>query len=208
LKRFHGSTARGILAERLSHPPNEPMRLPPPSPAWYLRPLHQWQRRRYGTVLQPTALWSYRPRALLAFQRLFRALRRRDVALPLAIRTLVSVRVSQLTSCAFCVDMNTWLAHDAGVDENKALALPDWRHASVFSPGERLALEYAEAMTCTPPTVNDALFARLQAAFAPEAIVELTAVISFQNMSARFNAALGAEAYGFCTVPAAAGHNG
>lgn len=184
------------------------MRLPFPSAVWYLRPLLAWQRRRYGEVLQPTALWSYRPRALLAFQRLFRALRRRDSPLPLDLRTLVSVRVSQLTSCAFCIDMNTWLAHDAGVGEDKALALSDWRSATLFSDRERLALEYAEAMTCTPPAVCDELFERLRAVFSAEAIVELTAVISFQNMSARFNNALGADAHGFCTVPSAANRGG
>ena len=55
-------------------------------------------------------------------------------------------------------------------------------------------------MTATPPDVDEALFRRLQAAFTAEAIVELTAVIAFQNMSARFNAALQADSYGFCRL--------
>lgn len=67
-------------------------------------------------------------------------------------------------------------------------------------PIERLALEYAEAMTQTPPVVDDALFERLRAAFSPAAIVELTAGIALQNLSARCNAALGAQAHGFCTI--------
>jgi len=174
------------------------MRLPEPSPPWYLRPLHWLQRRRYGTVLQPTALWTWRPPALLAFQALVATLRRRSSPLPPSLRTLVSLRVSQLTSCAFCIDLNASQLAAAGVDEAKALALADWRRAPQFSADERLALEYAEAMTLTPPVVDDALFARLQQVFAPAAIVELTAVVGVQNLSARFNAALQAEAQGFC----------
>lgn len=181
------------------------MRLPEPSPPWFLRPLHWLQRRRYGAVLQPTALWSWRPPALLAFQALVASLRRRASPLPPALRTLVSLRVSQLTRCAFCIDLNAAQLAAAGVDEAKALALADWRGAALFSAAERLALEYAEAMTATPPAVDDALFGRLQAALTPAAIVELTAVIGVQNLSARFNAALQAEAQGFCRfMPAGA----
>jgi len=174
------------------------MRLPPTRAAWPLRPLLALQRRRHGTVLEPTALWAYRPRALLAFLALFRALRGRRSPLPAGLRSLVSLRVSQLTGCDFCIDMNAALLAEAGVSEDKALALANWRKSPDFDPRERLALEYTEGMTVTPPAVDDELFARLRSQFAAEAIVELTAVVSFQNLSARFNAALQAEPYGFC----------
>lgn len=177
------------------------MRLPPTRAAWPLRPLLALQRRRHGAVLEPTALWAYRPRALLAFLALFRALRGRRSPLSASLRSLVSLRVSQLTNCAFCVDMNAALLADSGVTATKALALADWRKAADFDERERLALEYSEAVTATPPTVSDELFARLRAQFAANAIVELTAVIAFQNLSARFNAALRAEPHGFCAIP-------
>lgn len=178
------------------------MRLPPTRAAWLLRPLLALQRRCHGTVLEPTALWAYRPRALLAFLALFRALRGRRSPLSAGLRSLVSLRVSQLTGCAFCVDMNASLLAEAGIGGDKALALADWRGAADFDDRERLALEYTEAVTATPPIVGDELFARLRSQFSPEAIVELTAVISFQNLSARFNAALDAAPHGFCALPA------
>lgn len=176
------------------------MRLPAPSPSWYLRPLHWWQRWRYGVLLDPIALWSYRPRALLAFLGLVAALRGRRSPLPPELRALVGLRVSQLNSCAFCVDMNASMLADHDPHPDKALALANWRDDPLFSGVERLALEYTEAMTATPVAVGDELFARIEAAFPPEAIVELTAVIALQNLSARFNAALRAEAYGFCKI--------
>lgn len=181
------------------------MRLPAASAPWYLRPLLWRQRRRYGTVLEPTALWSHRPAALVAFLSLFGALRGRRSPLPADLRALVSLRVSQLTDCAFCIDMNAAMLAEAGLPMSKALALTDWHDDAAFDVTERLVLEYAEAMTITPPAVGDELFARLRAVFSPEAIVELTAVIGFQNLSARFNAALQAQAHGFCALPVAVG---
>lgn len=177
------------------------MRLPPTRTAWPLSLLLALQRRRHGAVLEPTALWAYRPRALLAFLALFRALRGRRSPLSESLRALASLRVSQLTGCAFCTDMNAAMVADSGVPADKALALADWRAASLFDAGEKLALEYTEAVTATPPVVDDALFARLQSHYSAAAIAELTAVIAFQNLSARFNAALDAAPHGFCALP-------
>lgn len=179
-----------------------PMRLPPAPVPWALRPLHALQRRRHGRVLEPTALWTWRPAAMLGFLSLFGLLRRRRSPVPQMLRALASVRVSQLADCAFCVDLNSALL--AGEDGQARLGeVSRWRHSAVFSEEERLVLEYAEAMTATPPEVDDALMDRLKARFEPAAIVELSAVIGLQNMSARFNHALGARAHGFCSLPGA-----
>ena len=178
------------------------MRLPASPPVWYLRPLHWWQRRQYGVLLDPIALWSYRPRALLAFLGLVAALRGRSSPLPPELRSLVALRVSQLNNCAFCEDMNASMLDNARVVRDKASAISDWRNRPEFAQTERLALEYAEAMTSTPPAVSDDLFQRIQAILPPAAVVELTAVVAMQNMSARFNSALQADAYGFRGLPA------
>ena len=73
-------------------------------------------------------------------------------------------------------------------------------------------LEYAEAVTHTPPTVTDEMSARLLKALGAPALVELTAVVGFANSAARGNVALGIESQGFskvCALPLAqpsAGH--
>ena len=58
-------------------------------------------------------------------------------------------------------------------------------------------------MTITGRDVSDELFARIHERFDDDAIVELTALITYQNMSSKFNAALGVPAQGFCAVPRA-----
>ncbi len=85
----------------------------------------------------------------------------------------------------------------------RALANDD---LSVFSESERAALEYAGAMSQATVEVGDAIFSRLRAHFEEPQIVELTAVIAWENYRARFNHALGMESEGFseaafCPLP-------
>ncbi len=62
------------------------------------------------------------------------------------------------------------------------------RDGELFTDAERAALAYADAMTIED--VSDGLFERVAEHFDDDAIVELTAVIAFENSSARFNRAL------------------
>lgn len=84
---------------------------------------------------------------------------------------------------------------------DKVLALQEWQKSSHFTERERVALEYAEAMTHPDNGVTDALFERLKGHFDDDALVELTGLIAFQNMSSKFNAALAVPAQGFCPLP-------
>ena len=90
----------------------------------------------------------------------------------------------------------------AGADEEKVREVPTWRESARFSPVERAALEYAEAMTITGQRVSDDLFARLRGCFDEAQIVELTAAVALENFRSKLNVPLGIEAQGFCVVPA------
>lgn len=81
---------------------------------------------------------------------------------------------------------------------DKVLAVANWREQTLFTSKEQAALAYADAMTATPPLVTDALKAELKTHYDEKAITELTALIAFQNLSARFNAALDIPAQGLC----------
>jgi len=88
-----------------------------------------------------------------------------------------------------------------GADENKIREVPGWRESRRFSEMERVALEYAEALTITGQRVSDELFARLRALFDEAQIVELTAVVALENFRSKFNVPLGVESQGFCLLP-------
>ena len=84
---------------------------------------------------------------------------------------------------------------------DKVAEVPAWRESARFSEAERVALEYAERVTCTDQKVDDEIFARLKAHYDEAQIVELTAAIAFENFRSKFNPSLGVEAQGFCLVP-------
>jgi len=88
----------------------------------------------------------------------------------------------------------------AGEDEDKVRGVPTWRESKRFSDAERVAFEYAEAMTITGQRVSDDLFARLQGCFDEPQIVELTAAVALENFRSKFNVPLGIEAQGFCPI--------
>ena len=77
-----------------------------------------------------------------------------------------------------------------GVSTEKILALEQFRASNLFDEREKAALEYAEAITLSDRDVDDALFASLSDHFDADAIVELTAVIAWENASSKFNRAL------------------
>ena len=115
--------------------------------------------------------------------------------------------VAAQVGCSWCLDINYFQAQNHNLDLVKASQVPRWRESDVFTPLERDVLEYAEAMTNTPPTVTDELSSRLLEQLGPAALVELTACIAFANLSTRSNTALGIESQGFsaaCEIPLAA----
>lgn len=173
----------------------------PSSYPWLVR-LFLWrQKRKYGKVLDPALLWGRSPWAFAALALLYGALDRKRSPLDPALRSLVTVRVSQLNHCAFCVDINSATLLMRGVALEKVELLDGWRESGIFSERERTCLEFAEAMTRSERGATDALVQRLRTYYDDDAIVELTALIAFQNMSSKFNAALGVPPQGFCQLP-------
>ena len=167
---------------------------------WHLRPFFWNQRRRYGKVLDAALLWARSPKLFMGVALLYGAIDRKDSPIEPALRSLVTVRVSQINHCRFCVDINSATLLQRGISEDKLWALESWRGNNLFSERERMALEYAEAITRSDREVSDDLMARVKQHFEDDAIVELTALIAFQNMSSKFNAALAVPPQGFCKV--------
>ena len=168
---------------------------------WYLRPFFWNQRRKYGAVLDSALLWARAPRLFLGVAVLYGMIDRRSSPIEPSLRSLVAVRVSQINDCPFCVDLNSATLLERGASADKVEALDGWRKSGLFSERERLALEYAEAMTDPDPGVDDALMARLKRYLDDDAVVELTGLIAFQNLSSKFNSALGVAPQGFCRLP-------
>jgi alkylhydroperoxidase family enzyme len=113
------------------------------------------------------------------------------------LKSLAHMATAALIGCSWCLDYGYFRAYNENLDLEKAREVARWRESDAFSPLERDVLEYAEAMSQTPPTVTDELSGRLLAALGAEALVELTAFVAFANFSTRGNVALGIESEGY-----------
>jgi AhpD family alkylhydroperoxidase len=165
---------------------------------WYMRVIFWRQRRHYGRELEPVRLWGRIPRAFLALSAMYRALDRKSSPIEPALRALIQVRISQTNECAFCIDLNSALGLQRGVSEERLRTLLEFEQSEQFSEREKAALEFAQVIT-RGDHVDPELVARLREHFDDQAIVELAALIAYQNMSSKFNAALGVPAHGFCS---------
>jgi AhpD family alkylhydroperoxidase len=167
--------------------------------------LKRFSRKMFGAVPEPAeVMWHNRPvlAAALGFGRKAQKWDQLDPALKAFAHMAVAARVG----CSWCLDLNYFAAHHEGLDVAKASEVPRWRESTVLSSLEREVMEYAEAMTETPPRVADELAARLLDQLGAPAMVELVATVAFANMNTRSNTALGIEAQGFskaCTIPLA-----
>ena len=175
----------------------------PPETAypWYVRLIFALQRRKYGLDLEPARLWGRMPRTFLLLTLFYRSLDRKGSPVEAGLRALVQVWISQINGCAFCTDLNGATALERAVAPEKLAALAEYESSALFAERERAALAYAEAATDPAKRVDDACFARLRAIFDEQAILDLTALVAFQNLSSKFNAALAVPAQGFCVPP-------
>lgn len=168
---------------------------------WYVRLFLANQRRRYGKELEPARLWARTPKVFAALSLLYGALDRSRSPIEPALRSLLTVRVSQINWCAFCVDINSATGLKRGISDAQLDALDSFESSAVFDERQKAALAYAEAMTITGVGVSEELMARVKTYFDDDAVIELTAIIAFQNMSSKFNSALDVAQQGFCRRP-------
>ncbi len=167
---------------------------------WYLRPFFWNQQRKYKQVLKPALLWARVPKLFAAVAILYGVLDRKRSPINPVLRSLITVRVSQINWCHFCIDINSSILLERTGSSEKGLDLENWKESSLFDQQERLVLEYAEAMTYTGRQVTDEMIERLRQYFDDDGIVELTGLIAFQNLSSKFNSALDVPPQGFCQI--------
>ena len=165
----------------------------------------RFSRKLLGDVPEPLGMMWHNPAVLTDVMGLGRKIQKWDKLDP-NLKSFASMAVAARVGCSWCLDFGYFHAHNEGLDEAKASEVPRWRESRMFTSFERDVMEYAEAMSETPPRVTDELFARLLEQLGAPAMVELTAVVGFQNMTSRCNTAMGIETQGLsrvCKVPLA-----
>ncbi|MCR5875481.1 carboxymuconolactone decarboxylase family protein [Phenylobacterium sp. J426] len=120
--------------------------------------------------------YAVAPQALEAMLGLENAVKASGLDFTLA--ELVKTRASQINGCAYCLHMHTQDARKAGESEERLHLLAAWRESSLYTPRERAALAWTEAVTRVADTAApDADYDPLKAHFSEEEIVWLTMLI-------------------------------
>ena len=172
-------------------------RIPPAELAGlYGTMVKRMSRKMFGEVPEPVGVaWHNRKVLNLSFS-LGRKMQKLDQC-DENLKSFAQMATASLIGCSFCLDFGYFHAHNQGLDVTKAREVPRWRESNIFTSLERDVMEYAEAMSQTPPTVTDELSARLLKVLGPAALVELSMVIATANLMARSNVAMGITSQNF-----------
>lgn len=100
---------------------------------------------------------------------------------------LVDFRVSQINSCAYCLDMHAKEARAIGETEQRLYGLSAWREAPYYTQREIAALAWAEALTAC--NVPDTIYNEVKKEFSDDEMIDLTLAITAINTWNRINLA-------------------
>ena len=123
-------------------------------------------RRMIGRVPDSMGVLAHHPALMRASMGIGRKIEALD-ELDENLASYAVMATAAYIGCSWCLDFNYYKTHNEGLDDEKARQVPVWREASVFTPLERQVMEYAEAMSQTPPAVTDELSASLLEALGP-----------------------------------------
>jgi AhpD family alkylhydroperoxidase len=102
---------------------------------------------------------------------------------------LIELRASQINGCAFCVQYHILQGESLGMSTDKLNLVVVWREAPQFSPRERAALAWTEALTLLADGVSDEVYAQASTEFSEKELAYLTSAIASINVWNRFGAA-------------------
>ncbi len=180
-------------------------RVPLDPPRTLLNRIFAWySKRTYGKVIDPLMALAHHPKVLVTDAVFEKSVQRWNKLDP-QLKSLAEMASAAAIGCSWCMDFGYWLSHGHGMSQDKLRDVPRWRDSDAYSALERDVMEYAEAMSATPPAVEDDLAERLRGRLGNEAFVELTAMVAVENFRSRVNSALGLTSQGFkdhCEIPA------
>ena len=95
---------------------------------------------------------------------------------------LIFLRASQINGCAFCVDLHTREAREAGESEHRLHSVIVWREAPFYTERERAALDWTEAVTeVATSRVPDDVYDTARNYFSDKELVDLTHALALMN---------------------------
>ena len=159
----------------------------PPGHTPELKPYFDFFLTTLGFAPNSVLTMQRKPKLVQAFAQLNAAVMDPAGKVDLGFRRLIGHLASKAAGCLYCQAHTVLGAKNFGVDEARLGALWDFRTSPLFSPKERIALEFALAAAAQPNAVTDELFAELRRHWSDEEIVEILGVVAMFGFLNRWN---------------------
>jgi uncharacterized peroxidase-related enzyme len=128
-----------------------------------------------------------KPRLVQAFAQLNAAVMAPDGEVDLGLRRLIGHVASKASGCLYCQAHTLLGAKNFGVSPQKMAAVWDYAHSDLYSPAEKIALDFALAAAAQPNAVTDEMYAELSRHWSEGQIVEILGVVAMFGFLNRWN---------------------
>lgn len=152
-----------------------------------LKPSFEQYRRSLGFVPNSVLILQRRPKVVKALAALAAAVWDPDSQVDRGFKRLISHVASRAHGCQYCMAHTIEGALLLGVDPDKLAAIWQYQSSPLYSPAERMALDFAIASASVPNAVDDELFRQMRAHWSDDEIVEITAVVALFGFMNRWN---------------------
>jgi alkylhydroperoxidase family enzyme len=161
--------------------------------------VYYFTRKKFGKVLTPLTVHSARLPA--SFGWFYGKISELDKKLTLPVETafLIREQVARINVCLFCMDIGHWFSIQAKVDQAKFNALNDYKTSTLFTEGERAALDYVTELT-KDKKVNPDTFKRMAKYYNERQICEIIWLVATEHVYNITNIGLNIHSDGLCEV--------
>ena len=160
---------------------------------------YYFMRKGFGKVPTPVKVHSARlPAAFGLFYGKIGQLDKK-LTLPRELVFLIRERVAQINVCTFCMDIGRAFVVKESMNEAKFDMLDQYRTNSLFSDGERTALDYVTELTVTK-RVNPETFARVARYYSERQICEIVWLVASEHVYNMTNLGLNIHSDMLCAI--------
>ena len=173
---------------------------PPKKIPWYIRWGNKIAKKDTGKDLIQGKILAWFPKAALSSGIMEKFVAQGPKDMSERLLKMVRMTVSFISSCPFCIDMNSFEYEEFHITEEEIKAISgelSVDQVASFSLEEQLAIEYARKLTHTPVEMDLEFFKRLKQTFNEREIVILATTIAQVNYWTRFSQGVGIPPAGF-----------
>lgn len=144
-------------------------------------------RRSLGFVPNSILIMQRRPKMVKALSQLAAAVWDPASTVDIGFKRLLAHVASRAHGCRYCMAHTAGGALRLGIESDKLNAIWEYQTSPLYTPAERVALDFALAAGAVPNEVDDALFMRMKEHWSDDDIVEIVGVISLFGFMNRWN---------------------